>query len=695
MCGIFGVIAKEEKYDRKELVKILEDVAKLSQVRGKDSSGFAVRFETKKQIDLLKGPVSIDKLLKTDEYKRLKVNILKEVKVEAKAKEKNINNVFAALGHARLVTNGSQLEDVNNQPVLKDGIVGIHNGIIVNENELWEKHSDLKRVYEIDTEILFALIRKFLNAGHTTSPVESEGYSTGIIQSSNLALSELFGTVSTGFMFNDRDEFVTLTNNGSLYILTNFKDLFIYASEKNILSLIRQKHNNVFNSSFILKQVPANTGFVIAYKDFSITEFDLLNESVIVEENSIIEEYKINIKNYHPAKAQLHAVVDPGKFTFGIQANTEKKLLEYNIDRISKLKRCTKCLLPETFPFVEFDAKGVCNICNNYVKKNQPKPIEELIELVEPYRRKDGQPDCLVPFSGGRDSTYVLHIVKNILKMNPIAFTYDWGMVTDLGRRNIARVTGKMGVENIIVSADIHWKRENIRKNILAWLQYPQLGMVPLFMAGDKLFVYYAMQVQKQNDIKLNIWGTNDLENTDFKVGFCGIPPKFDKKNIFYLSSLDKIKLFHFVFKNMMHSPHYFNSSIFDSIGSFISRSFSKYKGYHRIFDYIEWNEEKINEVLNDNKWEKAIDTDSTWRIGDGTSAFYNYIYYTVAGFSEIDTFLSNQIREEMIDRDRALELSVKENYPRYESLKWYLEIIGLDFERIIMSINKIPKLYS
>jgi glutamine---fructose-6-phosphate transaminase (isomerizing) len=113
MCGIFGVIAKEEKYNRNELVKLLEDVAKLSQVRGKDSSGFAVRFEKEKQIDVLKGPVSIDNLLRTDEYKSLKNAALTESKIES------TNNIFAALGHARLVTNGSQLEDVNNQPVVK------------------------------------------------------------------------------------------------------------------------------------------------------------------------------------------------------------------------------------------------------------------------------------------------------------------------------------------------------------------------------------------------------------------------------------------------------------------------------------------------------------------------------------------------------------------------------------------------
>ena len=53
-------------------------------------------------------------------------------------------------------------------------------------------------------------------------------------------------------------------------------------------------------------------------------------------------------------------------------------------------------------------------------------------------------PDCLVPFSGGRDSMYVMHVIKKELGLNPIAFTYDWGMVTDLARRNIARICGNL-----------------------------------------------------------------------------------------------------------------------------------------------------------------------------------------------------------------------------------------------------------
>ena len=56
-------------------------------------------------------------------------------------------------------------------------------------------------------------------------------------------------------------------------------------------------------------------------------------------------------------------------------------------------------------PFIKFDINGVCNYCNNYTSRNTPKPIEELFNLVEAYRRKDTQ-DCIVPFSGGRDSCY-------------------------------------------------------------------------------------------------------------------------------------------------------------------------------------------------------------------------------------------------------------------------------------------------
>src|SRR5207237_6103175 len=125
--------------------------------------------------------------------------------------------------------------------------------------------------------------------------------------------------------------------------------------------------------------------------------------------------------------------------------------------RPDRLERCTKCILPETYPFVEFDDHGVCYYCRTW-KKIEPRGEQALLDAVAPYRSTDGSPDVILAFSGGRDSSYGLHYVKTVLGMNPVAFTYDWGMVTDLARRNQARLCGALGVEHIIRSADISAK---------------------------------------------------------------------------------------------------------------------------------------------------------------------------------------------------------------------------------------------
>ena len=81
-------------------------------------------------------------------------------------------------------------------------------------------------------------------------------------------------------------------------------------------------------------------------------------------------------------------------------------------------------------------------------------------------------------------------------------------------------------------------------------------------------------------------------------------------------------------------------------------------------------------------------------REGDGTAAFYNYVYQTIAGFTEHDTFRSNQIREGMITRQQAMQLVTVENRPRYANIKWYLDTLDLDFRDVIGVINKQPRLY-
>ena len=56
----------------------------------------------------------------------------------------------------------------------------------------------------------------------------------------------------------------------------------------------------------------------------------------------------------------------------------------------------------------------------------------------------------------------------NELKLKPIAYTYDWGMITEVGYRNVSRMCAELGVENIVTAADIEKKIGNIRKNLKA-----------------------------------------------------------------------------------------------------------------------------------------------------------------------------------------------------------------------------------
>lgn len=675
MCGIFGLIAKPgTTYKVKDVRTTLVKTALFSESRGKDSSGIAIRQAKAQTIEVIKGDIPIQQLLASKAF---------ETQINESLLQYERGAGFCAFGHARLVTNGTQLNEVNNQPVLKDDVVIIHNGIIVNVDDLWESNPQLSRTYNIDTEIIASLLRHELKQ------------TDNLNEACNKAFARLEGTFSVAILFNDLNQFVLATNNGSLYYIHQPGHFITFASEGYFLERLKTESCFAqFGNTLEVQQLQSNQGLVINMQELAVLPFALQDANTKVKQVKT-ERFILNKHLLDNATNKREVVIDPSVF---INRGKEKhlfSLLEDNSAAIAKLKRCTKCLLPETFPFIEYDQQGVCNYCNHYKPQPKAQPIENLKALVEPYRRKDGKPDCIVPFSGGRDSTYSLHIIKKELGLNPIAFTYDWGMVTDLARRNIARVCGKLGVENIIVSADIHWKRENIRKNVSAWLKYPSLGMIPLFMAGDKFFFYYTNKVKKQTGIDLNIWGINNLENTEFKVGFAGLPPKFDKKRIYSISFLNQLKLFGYVGKNLLMSPGYLNQSVADSLGSFASRYVAPKKDYYHLFDYYRWDENEINDIIqNEYKWETAIDTKSTWRIGDGTASFYNYIYHTVAGFSENDTFRSNQIREGMLTRAEALELIEQDNIPRYETLRWYLEIIGLDFTEVIKTINKIPKLY-
>ena len=104
---------------------------------------------------------------------------------------------------------------------------------------------------------------------------------------------------------------------------------------------------------------------------------------------------------------------------------------------------------------------------------------------------------------------------------------------------------------------------------------------------------------------------------------------------------------------------------------------------------YIEINIILENEYsfLKDLKYGK-----NQWRVGDGQTAFTNFIYYTLGGFSEFDNYRSNQVREGYITRDEAILLAKEDNNPRIETIDNFCKIIGLNTEEILGKILRIKR---
>lgn len=657
MCGIFGIVSTQPRGSE----RLLRSLFQLSESRGKEASGLAgIADDT---IHVLKSPIPASRLLRTPTYSSYAADVIHR------------SDRVAVIGHSRLVTNGDQTEAANNQPVFVDDIAGVHNGIIVNEAKLWSAHPELTRAFEVDTEILLRLVRHFARA--------MSSFVAGVRQ----AMTQIAGVANVAMFASELDQLTLATNNGSIYYSADPQaGLFAFASERYILETALRRAGL---SGLAIEQLAAGSGLLVDLSTARGAAFSLSPSApAVTERNGVQRRVTVREVDADQRASSLPRQTDsdtpPQWFVEEEQRNREA---------IAKLRRCVRCVQPETVPFVGLDRDGLCVDCRH----SQPLMVrgrEALEALLAPHRSTTGRAEVLVPLSGGRDSSYTLHYLKRVLGLHPIAYTYDWGLVTDLARRNCSRLCSRLGVEHIVVSADIHRKRSYVRKNVEAWLKQPDLGIVPLFMAGDKHFSYYAEQIQRRTGVAFQIVGHNALERSDFKTGFCGFDRGGYKDNsLIHMGLQHSLKYIGYFLSSYVRNPAYLNSSIPDTVSAYYH--YFKTPNYLSLYDFIRWDEQTIVRTLIDEyDWELSPDTPTTWRIGDGTAAFYNYIYWTAAGFTESDTFRSNQIRQDMMTRDGAMEIVNEENRPRYPSLNWYCRTIGLDLERTLRTINAIPKHY-
>lgn len=175
------------------------------------------------------------------------------------------------------------------------------------------------------------------------------------------------------------------------------------------------------------------------------------------------------------------------------------------------LLRCSKCLLPETHETIVFDEMGVCNVCRG-IEVKQTKidwtaKRREFEELLDQYRDQHDY-DCIVPFSGGKDSTFTLYTLVKDFGVKPLVVSFDHGFMRPNVLANRERTFKMLGVDHL-----------NFRPN---WKVVQLLMRQSLRRKGDFCWhchtgiFAYPMRIAIKFNVPLVIWGEPSSEYTAY-----------------------------------------------------------------------------------------------------------------------------------------------------------------------------------
>ena len=193
----------------------------------------------------------------------------------------------------------------------------------------------------------------------------------------------------------------------------------------------------------------------------------------------------------------------------------------YNLP--SEVSFCKKCVMsnqrPSSVPefrhtrdrkgatYLQFDRDGVCDACRQAEIKNSidwDQRERELLELLDSHRKSDGRYDCLVPGSGGKDSAYQSHILKDKYGMNPLTCTWPPILYTDYGLKNFQNWVEVGGFDNITFKPSGKVMRL-LTKLAIENLLHP----FQTFILGQKNL---APKIAAMHGIDLIFYGENEAE---------------------------------------------------------------------------------------------------------------------------------------------------------------------------------------
>lgn len=346
---------------------------------------------------------------------------------------------------------------------------------------------------------------------------------------------------------------------------------------------------------------------------------------------------------------------------------------------LNNLRLCTRCLLPETQETIVFDDHGVCNVCRQ-IEYKQTKidwavKRKEFEELLNQYRGKYAY-DCIVPFSGGKDSTYTLYALVREFGLRPLVVSFDHGFFRPRTLANNDRTLKALGVDFL-----------KFRPN---WKVVQKLMLEALKRKGDFCWhchtgcFAYPMQIAVKFKIPLLIWGEPASEYTSYysyedeeEVD----ERRFNRFVNLGITAEDMVGMLDGTVMMQDLEPFSYPSvkelqaikcrSV--CLGSYIPWDVKKQVTI--IKHELGWQEDDVEGIPKAYRYEK---------VECAMQGVRDYLKFVKRGFGRTNHLVNIDIRNGRLSREEAMKLVQEHDGKRPASLDVFLEYVGLTEEEFM-----------
>ncbi|KKL63594.1 hypothetical protein LCGC14_2173540 [marine sediment metagenome] len=347
---------------------------------------------------------------------------------------------------------------------------------------------------------------------------------------------------------------------------------------------------------------------------------------------------------------------------------------------VNELRRCTKCVMPDTRPGSVFDEEGVCLACRNYEKRSQVDWVDryrQLGNLCDQYRRLDGSYDCVIAVSGGKDSHFMLHTLKRELGMNPLLITItDPFTKTNAGRLNLANLIEVFGCDHIAYTISTEFFKRITRMDFEEHGEPLRFVEIAIYIAPTRMAERLGIPLIFYGENPAYDYGTTDEESPLIYPHLQGMMVKLDRESLLK-RGVSKEEI------NSVNMP-----------GINVD---PRYLGY-----YVPWESTKHLEIARKygfrdvvGEWDRVGCSENFEQIDSVGYLMHIWMKYPKFGFQRISDVESRRIRAGLQTREKAMEIvEARDSTLDYKVYEDFTSILGYTEQEFWAIVDKWNKYY-